>query len=52
MRYEVIRRHRGQYPVRLMFRCLKVSLSGFHDWCSRAPSARSLDNQRLLGKIR
>lgn len=35
-----------------MCRCLKVSPSGFHGWCSRAPSARALDNRRLLGKIR
>lgn len=52
MRYEAIRRHRDQYPIRLMCRCLKVSPSGFHGWCSRAPSARTLDNCRLLDKIR
>ncbi|WP_203321531.1 IS3 family transposase [Pseudoxanthomonas beigongshangi] len=52
MRYEAIRRHRGQYPVRLMCRCLKVSSSGFHDWCLRQPSTRARDNARLLGKIR
>ena len=47
MRYEAIRRHRSQYPVRLMCRCLKVSPSGFHAWCTRAPSARAQDNARL-----
>ena len=52
MRYEAIRRHRDQYPVRLMCRCLKVSPSGFHGWASRSPSARDQDNARLLGKIR
>lgn len=52
MRYEAIRRHRDQYPVRLMCRCLKVSPSGFHGWVSREPSARAKDNARLLGKIR
>lgn len=52
MRYEAIRRHRGQYPVRLMCRCLKVSPSGFHAWATRAPSRRARDNARLLEKIR
>lgn len=52
MRYEAIRRHRDQYPIRLMCRCLKVSSSGFHDWCVRDPSARAQDNARLLTKIR
>ena len=51
MRYEAIRRHRNQYPVRLMCRCLKVSPSGFHAWCTRTPSARAQDNARLLEKI-
>lgn len=52
MRYEAIRRHRDQYPIRLMCRCLKVSPSGFHGWASRSPSARDQDNARLLAKIR
>ena len=51
MRYEAIRRHRGQYPIRLMCRCLKVSPSGFHAWASRPRSARAQDNDRLLDKI-
>jgi putative transposase len=50
LRYEAIRRHRDQYPLRLMCRCLKVS-SGFHDWARRVPSARAQDNARLLDKI-
>ena len=52
MRYEAIRRHRDQYPLRLMCRCLKVSHSGFHDWSRRGPSARARDNARLLDQIR
>jgi putative transposase len=35
-----------------MCRCLKVSASGYYDWSKRLPSARALDNQRLLGRIR
>jgi len=35
-----------------MCRCLKVSTSGFHGWCGRAPSRRTLDNRRLLSRVR
>ena len=35
-----------------MCRCLKVSPSGFYDWSVRQPSARSVDNARLLRRIR
>lgn len=52
MRYEAIRRHRHQYPIRLMCRCLKVSSGGFHAWLVRQPSGRARDNARLLEKIR
>lgn len=40
------------FPVRLMCRCLKVSPGGFYAWASRKPSARQLDNDRLLDRIR
>ena len=52
MRYAAIRRHREEYPIRLMCRCLKVSRSGYHAWLERAPSGRVRDNQRLLARIR
>lgn len=35
-----------------MCRCLKVSPSGFYDWSVRQPSARAVDNARLLRRIR
>jgi putative transposase len=35
-----------------MCRCLKVSPSGYYDWRDRPPSARALDNESLLEKIR
>jgi putative transposase len=35
-----------------MCRCLKVSASGYYDWEQRSPSARAVDNQRLLARIR
>ena len=52
MRYAAIRRHRDQYPLQLMCRCLKVSRSGYHAWSGRLASARARDNQRLLERIR
>lgn len=35
-----------------MCRCLKVSPSGYYAWSARSPSARELDNARLLERIR
>jgi len=35
-----------------MCRCLKVSPSGYYAWVGRPPSARALDNARLLKRIR
>ena len=52
MKYQAIRRCRNEYPIQLMCRCLKVSTSGFHAWRRRAPSRRTLDNRRLLSRIR
>jgi putative transposase len=35
-----------------MCRCLKVSPSGYYDWEGRPASARAVDNERLLERIR
>lgn len=35
-----------------MCRCLRVSPSGFYSWVNRKPSAREIDNARLLARIR
>jgi putative transposase len=35
-----------------MCRVLEVSASGFYEWAGRAPSERSVDNERLTGLIR
>lgn len=51
-RYQVIERCRDAFPIRLMCRCVRVSASGYYDWSKRLPSARQLDNQRLLVRIR
>lgn len=52
MKYQSIQRCRGAYPVHLMCRCMKVSRSGFYTWASRPPSPRTLENRRLLARIR
>jgi putative transposase len=48
----MIERCRDAFPIRMMCRCLKVAPSGYYDWRGRPPSPRTLDNERLLGKIR
>jgi putative transposase len=45
-------RCRDAFPVQMMCRCLRVSPSGYYDWRDRPLSARALDNERLLEKIR
>ena len=34
-----------------MCRVLKVSRSGFYDWCTRAPSAHALEDRSLTQRI-
>ena len=48
----MIERCRDAFPVRMMCRRLGVSASGYYEWRDREPSARALDNQRLLARIR
>ncbi len=52
MKYASIQRCRGEYPVQLMCRCLKVSRGGFYAWVKRPPSPRAVENERLLKRIR
>lgn len=52
MKFRVIERCRGSYPVRLMCRCLNVSPSGYYAWLTRAPSARAAANERLSNRIK
>jgi hypothetical protein len=52
VKYAFMREHIWQFSVAAMSRVLKVSRSGFYDWCSRAPSVRLQANTRLLSHIR
>lgn len=52
MKYAVITRHLGEFPVRLMCDALRVSPAGFYAAQTRPPSARQRSNQRLRLEIR
>ena len=52
MKYAVIARHRGEFPVRLMCRVLEVSPAGFYASQTRPASARAQADQRLRLEIR
>ena len=52
MSFEIIRDHAGRWPVRLMYRILEVSTSGYFAWRSRPESARASANRALLADVR
>lgn len=52
MRFRFIHEHRGRFEVSRMCRVLRVSRSGYYSWHVRPESPRSLENRRLLGRIR
>jgi len=52
VKYACIARHRGEFPVRLMCRVLRVSVSGFYAAQRRDPSARAQRDQALLVQVR
>lgn len=45
-------RCRKAFPIRMMCRCLRVSVSGYYDWVDRKAGARAQDSLRLLERIR
>lgn len=51
MKYGMIERCREAFPIRLMCRCLRVSVSGFYTGATRSPSRRAQENARLLSRI-
>ncbi len=52
MTFWMIQRCRDAFSIRLMWRCLRVSASGYYGWATRVPSTRTLENTRLLTRIR
>jgi putative transposase len=44
--------HRAEHRVATLCRVLDVSSSGYYAWCTRPPSARAQEDQRLLRLIR
>lgn len=52
MRYALIARHVGEYPLRLMCRVLEVSPAGYYASRTRSPSLRALADERLLLTVR
>ena len=51
MKFEFIKHHRDEFPVRVMCHLFGVSSSGFYGWLKRPVSQRELDNQHLLAHI-
>ena len=52
MRYGCIHRRRHQHSVRIMCRLLRVSRSGYYDWCHRGESSRMGRDRELTRLIR
>jgi hypothetical protein len=51
MRFQFIDDHRPEFPVKLMYRVLDISRSGYYAWRERPPSARKMADQQLLEQI-
>lgn len=52
MRYAVITRHRGEFPVRLMCRVLEVTSSGYYASLKRPLSWHALVDEILMARVR
>ena len=52
MRYQCIHRRREQHSVRMMCRLLRVSRSGYYDWCNRSESNRRRRDRALMPLVR
>ncbi len=52
MRFELVAKHRGIWPVLWICEALGVSRSGFHAWLIGAPSARARSDEAFGAKVR
>lgn len=52
MKYAFIQSNRDRHRVSILCRVLRVSRSGFYDWCDRPPSARTQRDAELIDAIR
>jgi putative transposase len=50
--FRFIAARKAEHSIKTMCRVLGVSRSGFHAWQTRTPSARRLEDERLLERIR
>src|SRR3954468_4443545 len=50
--FRFIAAKKAEHSIKTMCRVLDVSRSGFHAWERRAPSARRVEDERLLERIR
>jgi putative transposase len=49
--FRFIAAEKAEHSIKIMCRVLEVSRSGFHAWALREPSARSVADQALTGRI-
>ena len=52
MRFGFIAAEKARYSLRLLCRCLGVTRSGFYAWQRRPPSPRSVEDIRLVHRLR
>lgn len=52
MKYEFMRNHENEFSVEKMSIAFKVSRSGYYRFINAKPSKRSLEDERLLRKIK
>lgn len=45
-------RHKHVFPIKKMCLALKVSRGGYYAWVDRPQSQRSLDNEKMLDRIK
>lgn len=52
VKFRMIQRCRDAFPIQWMYRCLRVSASGYYSWAARPPSARTTENAQLVARMR